>query len=45
MASLHDTEYEHFWYILKVADRLIKAGADVNVIDKVSYRQVPYYNN
>ena len=45
MASLHDAEYEYFWYILKVLDRFIKAGADVNIVDKVSYRQVPYYKS
>ena len=30
--------------ILKAVERLIEAGADVNVIDKVSYRQALYYN-
>ena len=37
IASLHGAKIEHFWHILKVVDRLIKAGADVNVVDKVSY--------
>ena len=44
IASLHDTEYIAFWDILKVVDRLIVAGADVNIVDKVSYCQAPYYN-
>ena len=43
MASPHDAKHERFCEI--VVDRLIKAGADVNVVDKVSYHQVPYYNN
>ena len=45
IASLCDTRYEHFHCILKVLERLIEAGADVNVVDKVSYHQAPYYNN
>ena len=45
MASLRDAGYEHFRYILEVVKRLIEAGADVNVVDKVSYCQAPYYNN
>ena len=45
MASLHDAEHKHFWHIFTVVDRLIKAGADVNIVDKVSYHQSPYYNN
>ena len=45
IASLRDTRYEHFDCILKVLERLIEAGADVNVVDKVSYRQAPYYND
>ena len=45
IASLHDARYEHFHYILKVLERLIEAGADVNVVDKVSYHQASYYNN
>ena len=43
-ASLHDRG-EHFWNISRIVDRLIKAGADGNVVDEVSYRQAPYYNN
>ena len=31
--------------ILEAVERLIEAGADVNAVDKVSYRQTPYYNN
>ena len=45
IASLHDAEHEYFWYILEVVDSLIEAGADVNVVDKVSFCQAPYYNN
>ena len=41
MASLHDAEHRDFWHILKVVDRLIEAGANVNVIDHVSYSQAP----
>ena len=36
-ASLHDRGDEYFLILLRVVDRLIKAGADVNVVDKVSY--------
>ena len=43
MASPHGARHENFCGI--VVDRLIKAGADVNVVDKVSYHQAPYYNN
>ena len=39
----HNARHQHFCEI--VVDRLIKAGADVNVADKVSYHQAPYYNN
>ena len=42
MASLHDERHKHY---LEVLERLIEAGADINVVDKVSYRQAPYYNN
>ena len=45
MASLHDAEDQDFRHILNVVDRLIEAGADVNVVDKVSYHKAPYYNN
>ena len=45
-ALLHDRGDEYFWHsLIKVVDRLIKAGADVNVVDKVSYHEVPYYDN
>ena len=37
MASLLDTRYEYFHYILIVLERLIEAGADVNVVDEVSF--------
>ena len=37
IASLRDTRYEYFHYILTVLKRLIEAGADVNVVDEVSY--------
>ena len=43
--SLHAKEDKSFWNISSVVDRLIKVGADVNVVDKVSYREAPYYNN
>ena len=45
IASLHVAEHLYFHYISKIVDRLIGAGADVNVVDKVSYHQAPYYNN
>ena len=45
MSSLCDARYEHFHHILEVVERLIEAGADVNIVDKVSYCQAPYYNN
>ena len=45
MTSLRDTRCEHFHYILKVLQRLIKAGADVNVVDNVSYHQALYYQD
>ena len=35
-ASPHDRGFEYFWTISSVVDSLIKAGADVNVVDKVS---------
>ena len=38
-ASLHDADHLDFHDILEVVDRLIGAGADVNVVDKVSYCQ------
>ena len=44
-ASLLDRGYEYIFDISNVVDRLTRAGADVNVIDKVSYREAPYYNN
>ena len=45
IASLHVAERSDFYFISKIVDRLIGAGADVNVVDKVSYHQAPYYNN
>ena len=45
MASLRDARYGHFYCIVEVVDRLIEAGANVNVVDKVSYHQTPYYSN
>ena len=45
VASLHDEGDEHILGILIVTDTLIKAGADVNVADRVSFRQAPYYND
>ena len=45
MASLHDRGDEYVWNISRIVDRIIVAGADVNVVDKVSYREAPYYNN
>ena len=45
MASLHDARDEHFLDILHMVYKLIDEGADVNVLDKVSYCQAPYYNN
>ena len=44
-ASLHDKGVGYFMDFLFVVESLIKAGADVNVVDKVSYREAPYYNN
>ena len=40
MKSLHDAEDQDFWDVLHV---VTKAGADVNVLDKVSYCQASYY--
>ena len=45
IASLHDAEPVEFWDFLEVVDRLIGAGADVNVVDEVSYREARYYKN
>ena len=45
MSAMASQRFDHLYYIFKVVDRLIEAGADVNVVDKVSYRQAPYYNN
>ena len=45
IASLHDAEHEVFWHIEIVVHSLIEAGADVNVVDKVSYHHAPCYNN
>ena len=45
IASLHVAEHPVLYFISEIADRLIGAGADVNVVDKVSYHQAPYYNN
>ena len=42
-ASSHNAIPEHHCRI--VMDRLVQAGADVNVVDKVSYHLAPYYNN
>ena len=44
-ASVHDRGDEYSWRIFRAVDELIKAGADVNVIDKVSYHEALYYNN
>ena len=44
IASLHVAEYPDLYFISKIVDRLIEAGADVNIVDKVSYHQAPYYN-
>ena len=44
IASLLVAECQDFYYISKIVDRLIGAGADVNIVDKVSYRQALYYN-
>ena len=44
-ASVHDRGHEYSWRIFIAVDELIKAGADVNVIDKVSYHEALYYNN
>ena len=44
-ASLQYRGDEHYWSISIVVNRLIDAGADVNVVDKVSYHKTPYYNN
>ena len=45
IASLCDAKFRYVYDILQVVERLIEAGADVNVVDKVSYREAPYYNN
>ena len=39
MASPHNARHEHLCE--NVMERLIKAGADVNVVDKVSYHLAP----
>ena len=44
IASLHVAERPDLYFISKIVDRLIGAGADVNIVDKVSNRQAPYYN-
>ena len=44
IASLHVAEDLGFHYTLIIVDILIGAGADVNIVDKVSYCQAPYYN-
>ena len=41
----HDAQHRDYWDILETVDGIIGAGADVNVVDNVSYRQAPYYNN
>ena len=38
IASLHDARHLDFSDILEAVDRLIRGGADVNVVDKVSDR-------
>ena len=45
MSAMTSRRYGHFRYILEAVERLTEAGADVNIVDKVSYRQAPYYNN
>ena len=45
VASVCDRGDDYFWYIYIFVDELIRAGADVNVVDKVSYRHALYYNN
>ena len=45
MESLHSAKHENFLDVLHVVNRVTKAGADVNVLDKVSYHQASYYNN
>ena len=37
IASLCDAEHLDFSDIVEIVDRLIGAGADVNIVDKVSY--------
>ena len=43
IASLGDARFGYVHYILQIVERLIEVGADVNVVDKVSYREAPYY--
>ena len=45
MASLHDPNYTHFQNVLDVVNVVIETGAHINVLDKVSYCQAPYYIN
>ena len=45
MSAMASPRFRNFHYILEAVERLIEAGADVNVVDKVSYRPAPYYNN
>ena len=45
IASLCEARFGYVRYILQVMERLIEVGADVNVVDKVSYREAPYYIN
>ena len=45
MSAMASRRLGRFHYILEAVERLIEAGADVNIVDKVSYRQAPYYNN
>ena len=45
IASFCDARFRYVYFLLQVVEKLIEAGADVNVVDKVSYHQAPYYNN
>ena len=45
IASLRDVRFVYVHDIVQVVEGLIEAGADVNVVDKVSYREAPYYIN
>ena len=45
IASFCDVRFGYVYFLLQVVEKLIEAGADVNVVDKVSYHQAPYYNN